>query len=83
MKSFSFEQGNQNTQFLGVQLETIVENKDPRFMVPGSKVLLSFPGEMGEITCKIDEQPGRGQKTIISWLVLAHYLFFVIVKVLD
>ena len=63
-------------RYFGVQLYTKVEGKVPI-------VSLFIAREMREITCWIDEQRGRGQKAIIFWLVVAHYLFFVIVQVLD
>ena len=65
-------------KYFGVQLYTKVEGKVPI-------VSLFIAREMGEITCWINEQRGRGQKAniILIWLVLAHYLFFVIVQVLD
>ena len=78
LKSILFElhvrqRRNQNNQFYGVQLHTKVVGK-----VPGPSAR-----EMGEITCWINEQRRRGQKATIIWLVVASYLFFVIVQVLD
>ena len=63
------------TKIFGIQLYTKVEGKVPI-------VSLFIAREMREITCWINKQRGRGQKAIKLWLVTAHYLFFVIVKVL-
>ena len=69
------ERKNQNNESFGVRLHLKVEGKVPLLS-------LFIAGEMREIACLIDEQRGRGQKAIKLWLVTAHYLFFVIVKVL-
>ena len=81
MQSISFEQylkegRNQNKESFGVQLHLKVEGNVP---------LLPFfiSREVGETTSWINKQRGRGQKVITLWLMLAHYLFFVIVQVLD
>ena len=70
------ERKNHNNKSFGVHLHFKVEGKVP---LPPPFIAR----EMGEITCLIDEQRGRGQEAHITWLVLADYLFFIIVKVLD